>query len=335
MTISIPTGLELIQAEMRRQRPDATSSFRGAREMAQQIARDTRATGRLLLLGMGASHYANRILEPEYRKLGLDAHAVVVSEALFAPLPKFDRTVLIVSQSGNSGEVQQFLQTKPNLERRYGLTLEPSSALAQAVPCLIGVGGVEKGFAATRSLIVTLALHAAILEALGASQHDFLEALNQEIQIELEPLISNFANSEFIIFSARANLLGVAEVSALHLAELSRVPGLAFEGGQFRHGRLELLGAKSGVMLFKSFGVTASLTDALARECLQAGAKPVVIDSSGETPMPETTHLNLGATRDLAAAIKSLFVMQTFLLGFSATRVERVGEPLRSNKVTH
>ncbi len=332
--MTTPTGLELIQAEIQRQIPDAIASFDAAQETAFKIAADARETGRLLMLGMGASHYANRLLEPEYRKLGLEANAMVVSEALYAPLPSVPRTVLLVSQSGGSGEIIRYLETDVQLERRYGLTLESGSVLGRSLPCLVGAGGVEKGFAATRSLIVTLALHAAILEALGASQKNLFEKLHQPLNINLEPIISQFATSEFIILSARESLLGMAEVSALHLGELARVPGLAFEGGQFKHGRLELLSPKSGVMLFKSAGITAPFTDALTRDCLNANVKPVILDSSGEAAMPGTIHVNLGESYGLESAITALLFMQKFLLEFAATRVEDVGEPLRSSKVT-
>ena len=48
----------------------------------------------------------------------------------------------------------------------YGMTLEPHSTLTRALPSLVGSGGAEVAFAATRSLMVTLALHLAILAGL-------------------------------------------------------------------------------------------------------------------------------------------------------------------------
>jgi len=50
--------------------------------------------------------------------------------------------------------------------KRDGMTLEPHSTLAHALPSLVGSGGAEVAFAATRSLMVTLALHLAILAGL-------------------------------------------------------------------------------------------------------------------------------------------------------------------------
>ena len=69
------SGLALIEAEMRRQHADALASFAGAELSAARIAKSARLTGRLLLIGMGGSHFVNRVAEPVYRALGLDAPA--------------------------------------------------------------------------------------------------------------------------------------------------------------------------------------------------------------------------------------------------------------------
>src|SRR6266581_122061 len=152
-----PSGLALIEAEIRRQHADALASFAGAELPAARIAKSVRPSGRLLLVGMGASHFVNRIAEPVYRALGMDASAIVASEVLAQPLPDRPRSAILTSQSGASGEILQLL--------------------ARALPCLIGVGGVERGFAATRSLLVSLALHAAVASALGQSAGSALAML--------------------------------------------------------------------------------------------------------------------------------------------------------------
>jgi fructoselysine-6-P-deglycase FrlB-like protein len=332
------TGLELIQREISRQKHDALDSFAAASTMAGGIAVAARVTDRLTLLGMGASHYANRIVEGEYRRLGIEAQAVVLSEALYAPLAARERTVLIVSQSGASGEVSHYLQHPKRGEARYGLTLDPSSPLAKAIPCLIGQGGVELGFAATRSLFVTLALHASVLDALGGHLSQQIQTIDNEIgpktATEIRNAVQHLLSADVLLLSGRAYLQGLAEVTALHIAELARVPALALEGGQLAHGPLELLRPGVGVVLFRAAGQTAGLTAALAGLCLKAGVRPVVFDASGETSIPEAITVQLGALEGVIGAMKALVPVQRFLLEFAASRVPRVGEPLRSHKVT-
>ncbi len=90
-----------------------------------------------------------------------------LSEQLGQPLPLAGRTVLITSQSGESAEVLRWFSGTGDHAETFGLTLEAGSFLGRTVPCLVGAGGTELAFAATRSLTVTFALHLAILAALG------------------------------------------------------------------------------------------------------------------------------------------------------------------------
>ena len=61
------------------------------------------AAGRVTLLGMGASHFANHIAAARLRALGVGAVAMPASEALYSPLPGSE-PVILTSQSGRSGE---------------------------------------------------------------------------------------------------------------------------------------------------------------------------------------------------------------------------------------
>src|SRR5262249_13664656 len=140
------SGLAQIREELRRQHGDALASFAAAAPVAGRIADSLARTGRLVLLGMGGSHAGNRAAEPVYRACGIDATALVLSEALIAPLPDRPRTVIVTSQSGRSGEVLRYLERRSTAEDCFGLTLDPASPLASAMPCLIGAGGVETAF---------------------------------------------------------------------------------------------------------------------------------------------------------------------------------------------
>src|SRR5690606_37674808 len=120
-------------------------------------------TGRLLLLGMGGSHAVGRAVEPFYRRLGIDAIAVPLSEQLGAPLALDGRTVFVTSQSGESAEVLRWFEETGGNDETFGFSLEEGSFLARAAPSLIGHGGTERAFAATRSLTVSFSLHLAIL----------------------------------------------------------------------------------------------------------------------------------------------------------------------------
>src|SRR4051794_4707878 len=122
-------GLAMIRAEMARQHDDALASYRSARPAARAVAASIARTGRLTLLAMGGSHWVNRAAAILYRRAGIEVGCEVVSEVLVDPLPDLPRTVVVTSQSGASGEVVAFLDTPTGRAERFGLTLDPASAL--------------------------------------------------------------------------------------------------------------------------------------------------------------------------------------------------------------
>ncbi|MFX7780667.1 hypothetical protein ABTJ96_20370, partial [Acinetobacter baumannii] len=71
------------------------------------------------------------------------------------------------------------------------------------------------------------------------------------------------------------------EMAALGLMELGRRPTLALEGGQFRHGPLEMLRPGVGLVFLKAGGPSAQHTEGLIAIARQAGLTPVVLDTSG------------------------------------------------------
>ena len=329
-----PSGLQLLQAEMGRQHGDALASFENAGPAAARIAESLRRTGRLLLVGMGGSHYVNRAVEPAYRALGIDATAVVASELLAAPLPDRPRTAILTSQSGASGEILQLMDRAAGREERFGLTLEGGSMVAERLVSLVGAGGTEKAFAATRSLLICLALHAAVVEALGEPQEAALAHLRRPRLPPVNAAVEALAGGRTIILSGRGAFAGLAEAGALCLMELGRLPALALEGGQFRHGPLEVLSPDIGVILLRGPGESARATHRLADICFSAGSALAVLDFSGEEALPGAVTIAFPRLAGFAAAFALLPSLQRLLIDLSGRHVDRVGEPVRSTKVT-
>jgi fructoselysine-6-P-deglycase FrlB-like protein len=283
----IPSGRELLDMEMARQHADALASLELNGDMAGRVAKSVARTGRLLLVGMGASHFANRIAEHCYRSLGIEAWACTAAELIQSPLPATARTVLLVSQSGASGEVLQLLETMRDDGDHFGLTLDAASPLGRALPCLVGSGGAEIAFAATRSLLITVALHAAVLSALGMSGDEAAGVLRSPSAPATDTAFRELSGKAAIAISGCNELRGLAEANALMLMELARMPAFGFEAGQFRHGPLELLSPDVGVILLRGAGAGGEMAARLARTALTADTTPVVFDCSGEPPCRE------------------------------------------------
>ncbi|MBY3052253.1 MULTISPECIES: SIS domain-containing protein [Rhizobium] len=328
-----PAGLAAIDREMARQHADAIASYEAAKLMAVRAAASLIKTGRLLLIGMGGSHAVNRAVEPLYRGLGVDAVALPLSEQLGQPLPIAGRTIFVTSQSGESAEVVRWFNETGGTEETFGLTLESNSFLARTAPSLVGTGGTELAFAATRSLTVTFALHLAILSALGEDPDTALAALKAPEDHDIAAALSALENVATIVTSGR-RLQGIAEALALGLTELSRRPCFALEGGQLRHGPMEMLGPEIGVVLFRGMDETAGLVTAMAVSAVETGAPVILFDASGQAPVAGAVTIRFVPAAGLAAIFAMLPVAQRLMIAFAGARVENAGTPVRSTKIT-
>jgi fructoselysine-6-P-deglycase FrlB-like protein len=329
-------GIDQLRAEMARQHADARASYEAAAELAPDIARGVRTRGRLALIGMGGSHWINRVACPHYLAAGLDATSHVASDYLRAPVPGVP-AMLVTSQSGNSGEILALLERGPISGQAWGLTLTPESGLARGLPSLIGVGGPEKAYAATRSLLITLAQHAAILAALGQDVGPALEALGAPAAVEAEAraaAVAHIAARRVAVMVARGGDQGVMDAAALCLMEIARIPVLGLEAGQFRHGPFEMIDADTAVVFLRGAGASADDIAPLARECLSHGIAPVIFDASGRPPVADAVTVALPPQTGLALAVAALPAIQDVLVSAAARMIPDAGVPRRSTKVT-
>lgn len=327
-------GLALLRAEMARQGADAVASLASNETMAAAVAASIARTGRLVLIGMGASHYANRMVETSWRRLGVDCRAETAGDVLLLGALSKPCTIVLVSQSGESGEILQLLDFLPRGADLFGMTLAAQSTLGRALPCLLGAGGHEVAFAATRSLTVTLALHAAILAAAGDAIGDFAIALAVSPEPAVDEALEALARKNSVIIAGRGELRGLAEANGLILMELARIPAFGFEFGQFRHGPLEALAPDLGVLLLRGPEALGAGTATLAKAALGAGTVPVIFDCSGEAPIEGAVTVAFPRSEGLCAVATMLPALQRLIIAVSGRKVAGVGEPVRSTKIT-
>jgi fructoselysine-6-P-deglycase FrlB-like protein len=329
-------GLRRMQAEMDRQRADALATLEEVAGAAAAAAASARRTGRVALVAMGGSHHVNAVVAPLYRGLGLDCAAWTASDLLLAPLPAGPRTWIVVSQSGRSGEIVEWLRADLGRGDRFALTLDGASPLAEAsAAALVAHGGPEQAFAATRSITLTLAMHGAVLGALGMPLSALRAAYSEAASPPIDAVDARLAGADAVIFAGYDCMAGVAASAALSMMELARVVTVGFDGGQFRHGPFEVLRPGLGVVLFRGDGPDEALIPPIARATLDAGCATVVVDASGRPPVDGAVTLGLPPGGGLAAAARMLLAMQPLNIAVARRRVpQAIGTPLRTTKVT-
>jgi fructoselysine-6-P-deglycase FrlB-like protein len=289
-----------------------------------------------VLYGMGGSHYVNRTAEPLYRELAVDCFAMPASEALMAPLPEGPRTALIASQSGESGEIVELLAHPAGREERFAMTLNAASTLGRSCRgALVASGGPEAAFAATRSIILTVALHGAVLQALGAPQAALASVLAADRAADVAAAAEALAACEVVAFAGRHVMQGVAQIGALSMMELARVPTIGWEAGQFRHGPYEFLRPGIGVVLLRSAGPDADAIAPIAAAAAEAGCTMVLFDAAAAPPPPRCLVVPFGKASGLAAAAEMMLAFQRLNILIARRRVgDGAGTPLRTSKVT-
>jgi fructoselysine-6-P-deglycase FrlB-like protein len=220
-------------------------------------------------------------------------------------------------------------------ERRFGLTLNAGSTVDEACEAtLIAHGGPENAFAATRSIILTIAMHATLLEQLGLPQERLRTVLANAMPTDLSAAHHALADCDVIVFSGRHVLQGAAQSAALSLMELARVPAIGLESGQFRHGPFEFLRPGVGVILLRSSGPDIDSIPPIADVCVKAGCTTLVLDASGQ-PLLSGMQIALPQNSGLAAATQMLLSLQHLNIATARRHLsENIGVPQFTSKVT-
>lgn len=314
--LPLPAELLAIRAGMARQNADALASLVPARPMAQRVAASLMGTGQVLLLGSRSSHLCGRMAAPAYRKLGLAAQALPFAEQIEAPQPPGGRTLLVTSRSGECLDACHWLEETGGTPDSFGLTLVPDSFLARSLPSLIGAGGPETGIGTARSMMVTLALHLAILSALGADTEAAEEALVSPVQPDLEPAIAALSGVRGMVALGHGQH-GLAEAMALGLCKLVRIPCMAMPCGQFIDGPERVLSSGTGIIGFRDRTVLLARPDA-AEMVRRSGAPFVMFDASGAPPVEGAVTIPFPPLDGLAATLAMLPVAQRLVVELAA-----------------
>jgi len=314
-----PAELRTIRSGMARQHADAIASMEPARPVAQRVAASLMGTGQVLLLGAGSSHLCGRMVVPLYRRLGLAAQTLPFPEQLEAPQPLKGRTVLVTSRSGESPEVRRWLEETGGTADSFGLTLAPDSFLARSLPCLIGAGGRETGIGTARSMTVTLALHLAILSALGADVGLAEEVLRAPPLPDIGPAIAALSGVRSIIALGRRQQ-GLAETVALGLCKMIRTPCIALQCAQLSDGPERMLSPETGLVIFRDGSAPPGPAVPVVN---LSGAPVVVFDASGREPLDGAVTVAFPPLDGLAATLAMLPAAQQLVIGLAALAASR------------
>ncbi|MBC8160808.1 MAG: SIS domain-containing protein [Roseiflexaceae bacterium] len=251
-----------------------------------------------LLTGMGASFHAAAIATLALHQRGVPARAVEASELVFYSRVLLEAVgdLVFVSQSGASAEVLPTVELRGPGVRLIGVTNEPASPLGQHAQLVLPTFADKEQLVATRTYMNAIALLWLLVRRYSGqtdgTEHAVLSALAHELDQQIAQAEANTA-IWFDVLAPAAHLLCVghgphaitARHAAMMLGEWTKIPTFSATIGAFRHGFIESIDDRSGVVIFSAPGVGAGSAQALAEQLSGYGARVLVVER-GHTRRP-------------------------------------------------
>ena len=331
---------------------DLRASLAGFLPEARKAASRIAATGRrkVVFSGMGSSHFCGRGAAILLESAGYSCTVLSCGELLHYETSLLDeRTLLfLVSQSGESTEVVQLLDRVPTGCLVVGVTDFPGSTLARRAdfPLLLGVrpeaSVTTRTYLASVLLldVVALLLADRFDDAAEASVHATFDGMEAFLaaNADLAGRISRYFDAPASIsLIGRGYSLSSVQAGALFYREVAKFPAVDFDGGEFRHGPIEMVDEAFRSIVFAPHGPTAALGHGLARRIAACGGRCVLVTdvafeaaSSGRP----TLVVALPAVPEFFAPLLEILPVQLHAAFFAKERGFTPGVFRWSSKVT-
>jgi len=252
---------------------------------------------RIIFLGMGSSYnsssYAKYLLS-KFPKINVDA--ISASEQLYYPRFIDDKTLIFaISQSGESAEIVKVVEKLRAKDFRiWCLTNSANSSLARLSDAvLLTYAGEEKGsssktFLSTIELLYMISVNVGIKEGYLPNEQEKKDAMKlfrivNTIQDRLDSwndlsqdLASRVNKANSLIILGRGYNFCTAMQSALFFKEVSKIHAEGMNGGDFRHGPIELTDPNF-LIISLATGVTEKLMVKIAKEVEKLGGNSILI----------------------------------------------------------
>ncbi len=337
-------GMTTYVAEIREQ-PQALATLLEHDPARQVASLDVSRFRRVILSGMGASHYATHPAWLILVQAGVPAWWIETGELLHhaRELIGPDTLLWLTSQSGYSAEITTLLTThgarRPR--RLVALTNDPGSPLALAADLPVEIHAGHEEAVSTKSYVNSLvAAQLLALSLVGAEDPrpdlertiaGMDEFLGVACDRNLEAVAEALGEPRQLVTLARGEALHAAWTGALILKEAARCPAEGMSAGQFRHGPLELAGPDLTAILLEGSGDTAALNRGLAEDLVQAGAHVLWIGAHAPV---RARHLPGPPAQGIGVRVAEIVPLQLMTIAMARLRGVDPGEFQYSSKVT-
>jgi glutamine---fructose-6-phosphate transaminase (isomerizing) len=291
----------------------------------------------LILTGMGASYFA---LLPLYRRLleaGITATLIETSELLLSGLHlKPGKTIIAISQSGESVEIVRLLSDRHTDVAVFGITNSRDSTLDRLATASLLMAAGKEAAVSTKTYLASLITLRWLGDAmLGGTSN--LPAAAEAVAAYLSrwtgqvDQMSAFAQAIGNLFLVgRGDSLATAAAGALIMKESVRLPAEGLSGAAFRHGPLEMAAERGTVILvFTGTGDAVPLNERLTRDITAMGGRVVSV-----SPTAQSEPFRLPDVPAEFLPLVEILPVQLLTLAIGKARNMKAGEFRHMGKVT-
>ena len=285
LTVSTPL-LQNILNQPEALRTVAEYQFGAGRPALLRAAELLRTKKRILLSGMGASHFACMPFEYIFSERGWGATSIETAELLYFLSSSIDKdtALILVSRSGESVEVLKLL---PVAKERGAVVIAianvPESALSREAEETILMNSPADQLVAIQTYtatVVTLALLcAALFNELDQARAELdrtLETLSTFVPeyVKVSENWREFLNGDAPLYLlGRGPALGSVAEGVLLMHEVAKASGIGMSVPQFRHGPVEVVDRRFRGIIIGSQEETARLDAALTDDLGRMGGQ--------------------------------------------------------------
>lgn len=295
------------------EQPDALlSTLRGClRDL--RFLRDRESIPKYIVFtGMGSSYFASLYAECLFSSFPIfHVDSLLASQQLYYPKPIGKESLVIaISQSGESVEtVNVAAKLKEKGVEIWCITNCNESTLAKISDVSMLLYAGEEKCSTTKTFLSTIALIYMLWANIGVKEgylpKSYVNNAEKNIREVSEFIRNNLdfwnmlarslalkvINSRSVIILGRGYNLCTALEGALLFKEVSKIHAEAMDGGQYRHGPIELTSPELLVITLAT-GVTKHLMIKLAKETKKFGGNAMLISASKEFIEESDIHLN-------------------------------------------
>lgn len=325
---------------------EAIATYRTYEQTFEKIA--ALQPKQIIFAGMGSSHYCSIPASIKLNAAGLYSSVYSASELLYYEWNAITTETLLVliSQSGESGEIVDIIQKLPREQLVIGITNEAESALSKRADICLEMQVKPEQAASTRTYLASLILTDMLAEALiGHNVQDALVQCEQAVDA-LETFLTDhaamqdtigtlLAHPESVCFIGRGPAVATAEAGALFTRETAKCSAVAFESAEFRHGPFEIVDHKFGAVIYAPSGVTVQLQAKLTQDIAEHDGKVVfVTDAEMTFDSPNVVVLRHPAVPEAYATLVQIVAAQLFANDMALYLGYVPGEFRQASKVT-